>query len=190
MLVLKKMHGSGKTVIFSNEEINDMIKVVKALEDSDILVKGVTKALQNDVKKGGALPILPMLLGTLVSSLLGNLLSGRGLFRSDEGMCRAGKGLYRTGQGIKKALILPKPHPLTNIEIINYYKDEPRFNGVYSRDNLPKTIQNGAYVINPDEYADVGTHWIVLYVKNNKLNYFDFLYFSNYQKLVAIKLSM
>ena len=67
---------------------------------------------------------------------------------------------------------MPKPHPLTNIEIINYYKDEPRFNGVYSRDNLSKTIKNVAYVINLDEYADVGTHWIALYVKNNKLIYF------------------
>ena len=45
--------------------------------------------------------------------------------------------------------------------------------GVYSRDNLPKTIENGAYVINLDEYADVGTHWIALYVKNNEVIYFD-----------------
>ena len=53
----------------------------------------------------------------------------------------------------------------SNIEIKEYYENEPRFNGVYSRDNLPKTIKNGAYVINLDEYADVGTHWIALYVK-------------------------
>ena len=63
------------------------------------------------------------------------------------------------------------PHPLTNFEIQNYYKNEPRFNGVYSRDNLPK-IKNGAYVINLDEYADIGTHWIALYVKNNEVIYF------------------
>ena len=49
------------------------------------------------------------------------------------------------------------PHPLTNFEISEYYENEPNFNGVYSRDNLPKTIKNGAYVINLDEYADVGT---------------------------------
>ena len=102
MVQFKKIYGSGTTVIFCNEDINDMIKIVKALEDSVILVKGVTKTLQNDVKKGSALPILPMLLGTLGSSLIGNLLSGRGLFRSAEGMYRAGKGLYRTGQGIKE----------------------------------------------------------------------------------------
>ena len=58
-------------------------------------------------------------------------------------------------------------HPLTNFEIQEYYKNEPRFNGAYSRDNLPKTIKNGTYVINFDEYEDVGTHWIALYVKNN-----------------------
>ena len=46
------------------------------------------------------------------------------------------------------------------------------FNGVYSRDNFPKTIKNGAYVINLDEYADEGTHWIALYVKNNDVTYF------------------
>ena len=68
---------------------------------------------------------------------------------------------------------MPKPHPLTNFEIQDYYKNEPRFNGVYSRDNLPKTIENGAYVINLDEYADVGTHWIALYCKDNEVIYFD-----------------
>ena len=73
-------------------------------------------------------------------------------------MYRAGKGLYRTRQGIKKVLILPKPHSLTNIEITNYYRGEPRVNGVYSRDNLPKTIKNGAYVVNFDGYADLVTH--------------------------------
>ena len=66
------------------------------------------------------------------------------------------------------------PHPLTNFEIQEYYKNEPRFNGAYSRDNLPKTIKNGACVINLDEYADVGTHWIALYVKDNEISYFDF----------------
>ena len=65
------------------------------------------------------------------------------------------------------------PHPLTNFEIQEYYKSELRFNGVYSRVNLPKTIKNGTYVINLDEYEDIGTHWIALYVKNNEITYFD-----------------
>ena len=57
-------------------------------------------------------------------------------------------------------------HPLTNFEILKYYKNEPRFNGVYSRDNLSK-IKDGAYIINLDEYSDSGTHWVALYVQNN-----------------------
>ena len=65
------------------------------------------------------------------------------------------------------------PYPLTNFEIREYYENEPRFNGVYSRNNLPKIVKNGAYVINLDEYADVCTHWIALYVKNNEVIYFD-----------------
>ena len=58
-------------------------------------------------------------------------------------------------------------------EIQKYYQNERRFNGVYSRDNLPRRIKDGAYVINLDEYADVGTHWIALYVKNIEIMYFD-----------------
>ena len=65
------------------------------------------------------------------------------------------------------------PHPLTNFEIKDYYENESRFNGVCSRDNLPETIKNGACIINLDEHADVGTHWIALYVKNNDVIYFD-----------------
>ena len=65
------------------------------------------------------------------------------------------------------------PHPLTNFEIIKYYENESRFNNVYSRDNLPNKIKDVAYVINLDEYSDIGTHWIALYVKNNDITYFD-----------------
>ena len=57
---------------------------------------------------------------------------------------------------LKKALI--PPHPLTNFEIQNYYKNEARFNGVYSKSNFPKTIKNLAYVVNLDEYKNIGTH--------------------------------
>ena len=69
-------------------------------------------------------------------------------------------------------VIIP-PHPLTNFEIKEYYENEPRFNGVYSRDNLPKTMKNGACEVNLDEYGGVDTHWIALYVKNNEVIYFD-----------------
>ena len=68
---------------------------------------------------------------------------------------------------------LMPPHALINFEIQNYYQNEPRFNGVFSRNNLPKKIKDGAYVINLDEYADVGTHWIVLFCNRNEIVYFD-----------------
>ena len=65
------------------------------------------------------------------------------------------------------------PHPLTNFEIQKYYKNQPRFNGVFSGNNLPKKIKDGTYLINLDEYADVGTHWIALFFNRNELVYFD-----------------
>ena len=58
------------------------------------------------------------------------------------------------------------PHPLTNLEMQKYYQNDPRFNEVYSRDNLPK-IKNGANVINLDEYSDIETHSIALHALNN-----------------------
>ena len=68
---------------------------------------------------------------------------------------------------------LTPPHPLTNFEIQEYYQNEPRFNGVFSRDNLPNNIKNDAYVINLDKYHDIGTHWVALYVNNKTIIYFD-----------------
>ena len=65
------------------------------------------------------------------------------------------------------------PHPLTNFETQKFYKNQPRFNGVFSRNNLPKKIKDGTYVINLDEYADVGTHWIALFCNRNEIVYFD-----------------
>ena len=62
------------------------------------------------------------------------------------------------------------PHPLTNFEIQKYYQNKPRFNGVYSRDNLTK-IKNRDYVINLDEYYDIGTHWVALYVNNTNVTF-------------------
>ena len=64
-------------------------------------------------------------------------------------------------------------HLLTNFELQKFYQNEPRFNGVSSRNNLPKKIKDGSYVINFDEYADVGTHWITLFCNRNEIVYFD-----------------
>ena len=65
------------------------------------------------------------------------------------------------------------PHPLTTFEIQAYYKNEPRFIGVFRRDNLPDKIKGGAYVVNLDEYSDIGTHWVALYVNNKTTTYFE-----------------
>ena len=64
------------------------------------------------------------------------------------------------------------PNPLTNFEMKKCYQNEPRFNGVFSRDNVPK-IKDGTYIINLDGYSDIGTHWLALYVHNNDVTFFD-----------------
>ena len=73
------------------------------------------------------------------------------------------------------------PHPFTNFEIQKHYKNhakqssknKKRFNGVYSRYNLPDKIKDGAYIINLHEYSDIGTHWVALYVYNDNVTYFN-----------------
>ena len=157
--------------------MNDFMKIIEALENSGILLKGVTKTIGNETKeqRGG---FLSMLLGTLGASLLDNFLTGKGIMRAGEGIVRAGEGRAMSrakGEGAKKNPLnsLLHFHPLTNIEINEYYVNEPRFNGVYSRNNLPKKIKKGAYVINLDEYENTGTHWIALFVKTNEVIYFD-----------------
>ena len=80
--IQKKIHGSGTTIlIISNEEMNDIIKIVQALEDPNILLKGVSKKIKNESKEQKG-RFLSLLLGTLGASLLGNLFSGKGTVRS------------------------------------------------------------------------------------------------------------
>ena len=165
--IQKKIHGSGDQLIIEQEDMNDIMKIIEALENSGILLKGVSKTIENETKeqRGG---FLSMLLGTLGASLLGNLLTGKGIMRAGDGIVRAGEGSKKNNLN----LLLPL-HPLTNIEINEYYKNEPRFNGIYSRNKLPQTIKKGAYAINLDEYENAGTHWIALFVKTNEVIYFD-----------------
>ena len=68
---------------------------------------------------------------------------------------------------------LMPPHPLTNFEIQKFNKNGPRFNDVFSRNNLPKKIKDGAYVIDLDEYPDVGTYWIALFCSRREIVYFN-----------------
>ena len=93
--IQKKIHGSGIKLIIEEEDLKDIMKIIEALENSGILLKGVSKTIENETKeqRGG---FLSMLLGTLGASLLGNLLTG------GKGIMRAGDGIVRAGSGSKK----------------------------------------------------------------------------------------
>ena len=96
--IQKKIHGSGTTtLIILNEEMNDIIKIVQALENSNILLKGFTKTIKNESKEQSG-RFLSMLLGTLGASLLGNLLAGKGIVRAGS-RNKKGKGIVRAGYG-------------------------------------------------------------------------------------------
>ena len=93
-------HNNTTTLIISNDEIRDIIKIVKSLEDSGLLLEGATETVQNEVKEQKG-RFLSMLLGTLGASLLGNLLTGRGVNRAGKGRGtnRAGERVLRAGYG-------------------------------------------------------------------------------------------
>ena len=98
MQEFKKIHSSGTTtLIISNEEMNDIMKIVQTIEDSNILLKGVTKTIENEAKEQ-KVGFLSMLLGTLGASLLGNLLTRKGIVRTGSGNNK-GKGIVRAGYG-------------------------------------------------------------------------------------------
>ena len=97
--VQKKISGSGTTtLVILSEEMNDIMKIVQALEDSNILLKGVTKTIKNETKEEKG-RFLSMLLGTLGASFLGDLLTKH---LSGKGTVRAGEGFLRAGEGFKK----------------------------------------------------------------------------------------
>ena len=105
----KKILGSGynnTTLIISNDEMDDILKIVESLEDSGVLLKGVGETIQHEAKeqRGG---FLSMLLGTFGASLLGDVLSkglsGSGVIRAGEGTVRAGEGTIRAGYGSKRS---------------------------------------------------------------------------------------
>ena len=112
--IQKKIHGSGVKLIIEQEDMNDILKIIETLENSGILLKGVSKTIENETKgqRGG---FLGMLLGTLGASLLGNLLIG------GKGMMRAGEGIVRAGEeiGSKK-----KPKFTITFSSINKYRNK------------------------------------------------------------------
>ena len=90
-VIHKKTFGSGTTtLITSNEKMNDIMKIIKSLEESGLLIKGISETIKNEAKeqKGG---IFSILLGTLGASLLGNLLTGKGTIKASEGTITAGQ---------------------------------------------------------------------------------------------------
>ena len=89
--IQKKIDGLGVKLIIEEEDMQDIINIIKELENSDILLKGVSKTIENEIKeqRGG---FLSMLLGTSGASLLGNLLTGKGIMRAGDGIVRAGEG--------------------------------------------------------------------------------------------------
>ena len=103
--IQKKIHGSGVKLIAEQEDMNDIMKIIEALENSGILLKGISKTIENETKeqRGG---FLSMLLGTLGASLLDNLLTGgKGMMRAGDGIVRAGEGSATSrakGKGSKK----------------------------------------------------------------------------------------
>ena len=109
--IQKKIHDSGIKLIIEQEDMNDIMKIIEALENSGILLKGVSKTIENETKeqRGG---FLSMLLGTLGASLLGNLLTGKGIMR-------AGDGIVRSGNGSKK-----KPKFTITFSSINKYRNK------------------------------------------------------------------
>ena len=82
--------------------MDDLIKIVKSLEYTGLLLKGITESVQNEIKEqtGG---FLSMLLDTLVASLFGNLLTGKGAFHARKRVNKKGKGIHRAGEGIVRA---------------------------------------------------------------------------------------
>ena len=89
--IQKKIHGSGVKLIIEQEDMNDIMKIIEALENSGIVLKGVTKTIENETKEQRG-EFLSMLLGTLGASLLGNLLTGKGIMRAGDGIVRAESG--------------------------------------------------------------------------------------------------
>ena len=135
--IQKKIHGSGVKLIIEQEHMNDIIKIIEALENSGILLKGVSKTIENETKeqRGGS---LSMLLGTLGASLLGNLLTGgKGIMRAGDGIVRAGSG--RVASRAKGDVSKKKTKFAVTFSSFNKYRN--KLNGVYSRNNLPKKLK-------------------------------------------------
>ena len=125
--------------LFSNEDINYIIKTIKSLENSGVLTVGITKTVKHEKQAGGFLGALSVLLAASI---------------------------------VQPVISLVLLHPLSNIDITNYFNYKPRFHGVFSRNNLHR-IKDGAYVMNLDDKKRKGTHQVSLFNVRNTAVYFD-----------------
>ena len=119
--IQKKIHGSGVKLIIEQEDMNDIMKIIEALKNSGILLKGVSKKIENENKEQRG-RFLSMLLGTLGASLLGNLLTGKGIMRAGDGIVRAGEGSVASrakDEGSKKT-----PKFTVTFSSINKYRNK------------------------------------------------------------------
>ena len=120
--IQKKIHGSGVKLIIEQEDMKEIMKIIEALQNSGILLKGVSKTIENETKepRGG---FLSMLLGTLGASLLGNLLTGgEGIVKAGEGSVASrakGEGIVTAGEGSKK-----NPKFTVTFSSINKYRNK------------------------------------------------------------------
>ena len=157
--VQKKIWGSVTTaLIISNKEMEDVMKIVKWLEESGLLITKISEAIESKVKKEKKWTSFNVIRN--VSCLYVKKYISRK---------RSNKSGWRSNKSRWKFLI--PTHLLTNFEIQKYYQNEPKFD-VYSRNNVTK-IKDAVYVINLDEYESIGAHWIALYMNAENVTYFD-----------------
>ena len=154
--------------------MNDVMKIVKILEESGLLIKDLSKAIINGVKEQRS-RFLSMLLGILCASSIGNLLTGKEMKARIPAskVIRLGEGTFRAGQYFQWFLTLQL--------ILKYYQNEPNVKGVYSRNSLPKR-KDRAYVMNLHEYYLIRTNWITFCVNDDNVTYLNSFRVKDIQK--------
>ena len=156
--------GKGFTLFILNEDMNDIIKIIKLLEYSAVFIDRVTETVKHKIKKekrGFFRDFLVPLAFSIVQPVFSSVLKGI-----------SGRGVRRTGRKYMNKKFSFPVHPLSNIEITEYFNYEPRFNNVFSRNNLPR-IKDRVYVINLDDQKSKGTHWVSLFIDKHLDVYFD-----------------
>ena len=138
--------------------MKDIIIINKPLKNSGLLIKGLTQTIENETEEQRA-GFLGILLSTLCAGFLENMLRTKSVIRADGEVTRSEKDFQF--------------FPLTNLEMQKYHQNQLKFKGFYSQNNLPKSMKDGAYVVNLYTCKTIGTHWITLYANGNNAAYFE-----------------